>query len=102
MAYDNFRDRTGPDVFADWLDNPTNRSYVELTRRPLLAVLDTSCVWTGLHHQLVKGQPPASISTVQDGTVKLFMEYETLVETCEKLPKFADDFGCRLANCVAC
>jgi hypothetical protein len=33
---------------------------------PLLAVLDTSNVWTGLHHQLSQGWPPSSISTARD------------------------------------
>jgi hypothetical protein len=65
----------------------------EVSRRPLLAVLDTSFVRTALHHQLTKGTTAASVSLAQDGSIRLFMEYETLVETQQKLPKFAKDFG---------
>jgi hypothetical protein len=70
----------------------------ELSRAPLLAVLDTSCVRTGLQYQLANGFPPASIGAARDGSIRLFMEYETLVETRRKLPKFARDFGVSAAE----
>ena len=70
----------------------------ELGRRPLLAVLDTSCVRTGLHYQLQNGSPPASVTTAQDGSVRLLMEYDTLVETRRKLPKFAKGLGVTTAE----
>ena len=73
---------------------------VELRRRPLVAVLDTSCVRTGLAHQLKSGLPPASLSTVQDGMTRLFMERETLEETCEKLPAFAAQLGVSTSDLV--
>jgi hypothetical protein len=52
-------------------------------------VLDTSCVWTGLHFQKRNGVPPASVRAQAKGSVRLFMEYDTLVETNERLPRFA-------------
>ena len=79
-----------PEELADLLARPYEP---ELDRGPRLAVLDTSCVRTGLHRQLRHGSPPASITTAEDGSIRLFMEYETLVETQRKLPKFAKDFG---------
>jgi hypothetical protein len=62
-------------------------------RRPLPAVLDTDFIRTGLHAQLSKGMPPRSVRSAQDGALRLFMEYDTLVETDEKLPKFAGQLG---------
>jgi hypothetical protein len=67
--------------------------FADLGRGPLLAVLDTSNVRTGLHYQLTHGSPPASVTTARDGSMRMFMEYETLVETQRKLPKFAEQFG---------
>lgn len=64
----------------------------------LPAVLDTSCVRTGPHHQLRKGCLPASVTTAQDGSVRLFMEYDTLIETQRKLSKFASDLGVTTAE----
>lgn len=70
----------------------------DLGRGPLLAVLDTSNVRTGLHHQLTHGSPPASITAARDGSMHLFMEYETLIETQRKLLKFAGQFGVPVAE----
>lgn len=72
--------------------------YAGLSRGPLLAVLDTSNVRTGFHHQLAHGSLPASISTARDGSMLLFMEYETLLETQRKLPKFARQFSVTVAE----
>ena len=81
-----------PEELADLL--ASSYSYdPEISRRPLLAVLDTCFVRTALHHQITSGTAAASVSLAQDGSVRLFMERETLVETCRKLPKFAKDFG---------
>lgn len=74
---------------ADLVASSSIDDRLELGRRPLLAVLDTSCVRTGLHYQLRNGSPPASVTTARDGSVRLFMEYDTLVELQRKLPKFA-------------
>ncbi len=68
-------------------------SFSDLGDGPLPAVLDTSCVRTGLHYQLSNGFPPASVTTAHDGSVRLFMEYDTLVETQRKLSKFAKGLG---------
>jgi hypothetical protein len=65
----------------------------EVSRQPLLAVLDTSFVRTALHHQVMKGATAASLSLALDGSIRLLMEYDTLVETQLRLPKFASDFG---------
>ena len=65
----------------------------ELRRGPLPAVLDTDFIRTGLHYQLSNGQPPRSVRIARDGSVRLFMEYDTLVETGQKLPRFAEQFG---------
>jgi len=83
-----------PDELADLLARSySHPGWFELSRGPLLAVLDTSCVRTGLHYQLRNGSPPASITTAQDGSIRLLMEYDTLVGTNRKLPKFAKGLG---------
>jgi hypothetical protein len=67
--------------------------YAGWDRRPLLAVLDTSCVRTGLHFQLRHGEPPATIRAARDGDIRLFMEHDTLVEAADRLLRFAGQFG---------
>lgn len=62
-------------------------------RRPRLAVLDTSFVRSGLAQQLRTGRIPGSLDAAQDGTVRLFMEWETLQETAGKLARFAEQLG---------
>jgi hypothetical protein len=69
-----------------------------LGRRPLPAVLDTDFVQTGLHYQLSKGTPPRSVTTAQQGLLRLLMEYDTLAETGGKLPKFAAQLGVTAAD----
>jgi hypothetical protein len=92
--------KMSPDELADLL--ASSRSFdarlADLGRGPLLAVLDTSNVRTGLHHQLAHGSAPASIGTARDGSMRMFMEYETLLETQRKLPKFAGQFGVPVAE----
>lgn len=83
-----------PEELADLLARSYSfEGWSDLGNGPLLAVLDTSCVRTGLRHQLLHGSLPASVSTARDGSVRMLMEYETLVETGRKLPKFAKDLG---------
>lgn len=84
------------DLLASWYSYDAR--FAALGRGPLLAVLDTSNVRTGLHHQLTHGLPPASITTARDGSMRMFMEYETLIETQRKLPKFAGQFGVPVAE----
>jgi len=60
---------------------------------PLPAVLDTDFIRTGLHDQLKQGKLPMSVWSAAEGSLRLFMEYDTLVETEAKLPKFARQFG---------
>ena len=52
-------------------------------RGPLPAVLDTGFIRTGLEDQLKKGKVPASVWSAKDGSLRLFMEYDTLIETDE-------------------
>ena len=66
------------------------QAMAELGSGPIPAVLDTSCVRTGLHSQLVSGRPPACIAAVRSGATRMFMAQETLFETWELLPRFAD------------
>lgn len=65
----------------------------DLGRGPLPAVLDTDFIRTGLHDQLRQGKLPMSVWSAQEGSLRLFMEYDTLVETRRKLPKFAGQLG---------
>jgi hypothetical protein len=51
-------------------------SWLDLSRRPLPAVLDTDFMRTGLHYQLRNGIPPRSVRTAQRGPLRLFVEYE--------------------------
>jgi hypothetical protein len=60
---------------------------------PLPAVLDTDFVRTGLRYQLNNGVPPRSVRSAWDGSLRLFMEYDTLAETGVRLPRFSDQFG---------
>lgn len=83
-----------------WFEGPEVTSYLGylqayrgLDRRPYLAVLDTSCVRTGLHYQLSRGAPPASVREARDQSLRLFMECDTLKETAEVLPQFAQGLG---------
>jgi hypothetical protein len=89
-----------PKELADLLASSysSDARFADLGGGPLLTVLDTSDIRTGLHHQLAKGSPPASISTARDGSMRMFMEYETLLETQRKLPKFARQFGVPVAE----
>jgi hypothetical protein len=82
-----------PEELAALLGDCADGSYFDLDRRPLPAVLDTDCVRSGLGHQLRYRCPPRSVMTARDGSVRLFMEYDTLVETSERLPRFADQLG---------
>jgi hypothetical protein len=84
-----------PDELADLLASSYSYDgrYAGWDRRPLLAVLDTSCVRTGLHYQLKNGEPPATIRAARDGDIRLFMEYDTLVEAADRLERFAGQFG---------
>lgn len=73
-------------------------------RRPIPGVLDTSCVRTGLKRRLETGVPPPSLGAARNGTVRLFMERETLNETYRRLPRFAQQLGVptsRLASLFA-
>lgn len=92
--------KMSPEELADLLASTysLDARFADLGRGPLLAVLDTSNVRTGLHHQLTHGSLPASISTARDGSMRMFMEYETLIETQQKLPKFARQFGVPVAE----
>jgi hypothetical protein len=90
-----------PEELAELLaSSSAYEDYFEIAHTPLLAVLDTSCVRTGLHYQLENGSPPASVTTAQDGSIRLFMEYDTLAETSRKLPKFAKQLGVPMAELV--
>jgi hypothetical protein len=91
MSYENV---LSPEELAVLLGSLDPR----LDSRPLPAVLDTACVRTGLHYQLRNGCPPKSVTTARDGEVRLFMEYDTLTETGEKLPKFARDLHVTVAE----
>jgi len=76
-------------LFAD----AAELSALDPRRGPLPAVLDTDFIRTGLHDQLRQGKLPMSVWSAEEGSLRLFMEYDTLVETEEKLPKFARQFG---------
>ena len=73
-------------------------SWLDLSRGPLPAVLDTDFVRTGLHYQFRRGIPPRSVRTAQRGSLRLFMEYDTLTETAARLPKFAGQLGVSVAD----
>jgi hypothetical protein len=70
----------------------------ELRRQRVPVVLDTSCVRTGLHSQLAQGRVPATLHLAESDKARLFMEKDTLVETWERLPRFADQMGVPLSR----
>jgi hypothetical protein len=80
------------------LDDALDPGWAGLARRPLPAVLDTDFIRTGLHYQLRHGHPPKSVTTARRGLLRLFMEYETLAETGDRLPRFAAQFGVPVAD----
>jgi hypothetical protein len=61
-------------------------------------VLDTDFIRTGLHYQLSNGIPPRSVRTAKTGELRLFMEYDTLTETGERLARFADQLHVPVAD----
>lgn len=83
---------------AALIDDALDPSWAGLSRRPLPAVLDTDFIRTGLHYQVSNGTPPRSVRTARDGALRLFMEYDTLAETGERLPRFADQLGVPVAD----
>ena len=76
----------------------TVRTISDLRDGPIPAVLDTSCVRTGLHYQLVNGRLPTSVDIVRSGRIRMFMELDTLHETWERLPKFAGQMDVPVAT----
>jgi hypothetical protein len=87
-----------PEVIDALFADAADLSALDPRRGPLPAVLDTDFIRTGLQDQLKKGKLPASVWSAQDGSLRLFMEYDTLVETQEKLPKFAGQLGISVAE----
>ena len=85
-----------PRLDADQLR--TFRTLSELKEGPIPAVLDTSCVRTGLHYQLANNRLPASMDVVRSGRFRMFMELETLNETWNRLPRFAQQLGVPLST----
>ena len=73
-------------------------TLAELRHQRVPVVLDTSCVRTGLHSQLTQGRVPATLHLAESGKARLFMEKETLIETWERLPRFADQMGVPLSQ----
>jgi hypothetical protein len=78
---------------AALIDDALDPSWSGLASRPLPAVLDTDFIRTGLHFQLSNGFPPRSVQTAREGSIRLFMEYDTLTEAQGRLPRFARQFG---------
>jgi hypothetical protein len=74
------------------------RTISELKEGPIPAVLDTSCVRTGLQYQLVNDRLPASMGIVRSGQFRIFMELDTLHETWNRLPRFAEQLNVPLAK----
>jgi hypothetical protein len=88
----------GEEELAALLAEAADTSWPGLYGRPLPAVLDTDFIRTGLHYQLSNGIPPRSVRTARDRLLRLFMEYDTLAETEERLPKFAGQLGVPVAD----
>jgi hypothetical protein len=88
--------RGGPGSLGGWGDSALYEAMERITagrRLPIPGVLDTSCVRTGLARHLETGVPPASLGAARNGTVRLFMERDTLDETCRRLPRFGRQLG---------
>jgi len=68
------------------------------TRRGIAGVLDTDFIRDGLQNQLTWRIPPSTVRSARAGSLRLFMEYNTLTETSEKLPKFAGQLGVPVAE----
>jgi hypothetical protein len=59
---------------------------------PVIAVVDTSFLYTGLQAHLARGHPPRSLTLMRSNLVHAFMEGETLREMFRKIPEFAEQF----------
>lgn len=53
---------------------------------------------TGLPYQIRNGIPPRSVRTARQGSLRLFMEHDTLIETAARLPKFAGQLSVPVAD----
>jgi hypothetical protein len=78
---------------AAMLAEAAELSALDPRRGPRPPGRDTTIKPTRLEVQLKKGKLPASVWSARDGSLRLFMEYDTLIETDEKLPKFAAQLG---------
>jgi hypothetical protein len=71
-----------------WLGDSFADSVYDMSA-PMLAVVDTCFVRTGLKTQLSNGKAPPSLLAMQTGSVRAFMEGDTLREVFAHFPKFA-------------
>ena len=87
MDPQDFSDEAESSYAAAPSDTFTTTSY-DLTT-PMIAVVDTCFLRTGLLNQLTWGTPPPSLLAMQSGRVRAFMEGETLREAFARIPRFA-------------
>ena len=85
---------------AALIDEAMDPGWIGLDDRPLPAVLDTDFIRTGLHYQLSNGIPPRSVRTAREGSLRLFMEYDTLTETRSGCPGSPTSWACRWRTCA--
>ncbi len=67
------------------------KSRYEITT-PMIAVVDTSFLRTGLRNHLKNGHAPHSLVAIRSEAIDAFIEGETLREMFRKIPKFAKQF----------
>ena len=93
-------DGVDPATLAGFDPSALGRQSVlaELRHQRVPVMLYSSCVRTGLHSQLAQGRVPATLHLAESDKARLFMEKETLVETWERLPRFADQMGVPLSQ----
>lgn len=87
-----------PAELSAMLADAADLNTLDPRRVPLPGVLDTDFIRTGLHYQVTNGLPPRSVRTAQDGSIRLFMEHDTLAETAQRLPRFAGQLGVPVAD----
>src|ERR1700730_10485374 len=82
-----------PEELDALLADAADLSALDPRRGPLPGVLDTDFIRTALEDQLKKGKLPASAWSALDGSLRLFMNDDALVETRRKLPQSSGQLG---------
>jgi len=89
MVLEDIPDGSGQEYVPAYVPEDTFTFSSHDVTTPLIAVVDTCFLRTGLSNQLTWGTPPPSLLAMQQGKVQAFMEGDTLREAIARIPRFA-------------